>query len=537
MIRRRTTSIDSTTSIEDTRPAADQPVRDQGASLVFALASIVLISMFVLPVMDYTMAVLRADSVRSTVSERTEAVKGGLRAALQDPVELYQACVASGRTTPVELAVPPGLGIRSYCTTTRDALQDVPSDQRYAIALTQVGAEAAIPPNYVAPPERPELDGTIGAAWCTSITAADELQVPCGRVFPGSGASDIDAWQDEATATSQGAKVFHPALPPFRNTLSFSGGYMMPAATGACRVYFPGKYTDDVVIADSTPTYFVSGVYYFERALRISGNAQVVAGTGSMPGCVESDAVAVADAIGAPFDASSTGVGATFVFGANGRLVIDTATSGSNMSFIMNRRLVAEEDPLHVLNNISIMSVNGVFNGSATTRLIRPGQLDVPVSPVQNGGALSPNPWTHFYRASNLVSTPTPAVGCALPLTGVNADCPIIDVNMTTNATVTVRIPGYIAVPQGSVVLNGTPGSGANKSISLGGGVLAAQMQVSGEAPAFLQLGLLNPVVQKTFKIVTETVDGSPKVVSTALVQVNETGGHAVNSWVVQTNG
>ena len=39
---------------------------------------------------------------------------------------------------------------------------------------------------------------------------------------------------------------------------------------------------------------------------------------------------------------------------------------------------------------------------------------------------------------------------------------------------------------------------------------------------------------QKTFKITTETTSGFPKVTSIALVQVNETGGYAVNSWVVQ---
>ena len=78
-------------------------------------------------------------------------------------------------------------------------------------------------------------------------------------------------------------------------------------------------------------------------------------------------------------------------------------------------------------------------------------------------------------------------------------------------------------------------GAEANKNISFGGGVLTAQIGVTGTPPAAFQMGLLNPVVQKTFKIVTETTSGSPKLISTALVQVNETGGNAVNSWVVQT--
>ena len=152
-----------------------------------------------------------------------------------------------------------------------------------------------------------------------------------------------------------------------------------------------------------------------------------------------------------------------------------------------------------------------------------------------NGSVYSPDPWTHFYRASNLVSTPSLPVACALPLSGVTADCPIIDIQLTNASTVTLKIPGYVSVPQGSVLVTGGTGSSANKTISFGGGILAAQMAVDGEPPAFLQLGLLNPVVQKTFKIVTETVSGSPSVRSIALVQVNESGGHAVNSWVIET--
>ncbi|MFN8022382.1 MAG: hypothetical protein U0Q03_12730 [Acidimicrobiales bacterium] len=514
----------------------ERPVRDEGSALIFALITMLLAALVVLPIMEYTMTVVKAGEVRGNITDRTEAVKGGLRTALYDPVALYQACVQSGRTTEIELAVPPGLGIRSYCTTTKDALQDVPSDQRYAITTTQAGSNAYLPANYTAPPDRPDLEGTVGPAWCTSVLATEPI--PCGKAYPNNGSATTTAWQADTSPTTAGSKIFFPALPPFSNNLAFAGGYNMPTGdSGPCKVYFPGKYTDDVVLTGTTPVYFVSGVYYFEKALRISGNAQVVAGTGSTPGCVESDAVAVADAIGAPFDASSSGVGATFVFGANGRLVIDSNTAGTNLKFVMNRRLVAQEDPLSALNDISIMSVNGVFTGSTTLPLDIPGQLNVPVSPVFNGPDYSAEPYSQFYKASNLVSTATAPVGCGLPLSGVTAACPIIDVQFANTSTVNVKIPGYISVPQGSVSIASTAGSEVNKTVSFGGGVLAAQMVVTGEPPASLQLGLLNPVVQKTFKIVTETVSGTPKVSATALVQVNETGGHAVNSWVISTDG
>lgn len=96
-----------------------------------------------------------------------------------------------------------------------------------------------------------------------------------------------------------------------------------------------------------------------------------------------------------------------------------------------------------------------------------------------------------------------------------------------------MKVPCYIAVPQGSISVQTTPGAGVNKSVSFGGGILAAQMSVSADVPQFLQLGLLNPIVQKTFKITTSTTSGNPQIVSVALVQLNETGGYAVNSWLV----
>ena len=126
-------------------------------------------------------------------------------------------------------------------------------------------------------------------------------------------------------------------------------------------------------------------------------------------------------------------------------------------------------------------------------------------------------------------------VHCSLPLTGVTAACPIIDIALTSTAKVEVKIPGYVSIPQGTLSIDVSVGAGVNKNIAFGGGVLTAQIGIPNEIPAAFQMGLLNPVVQKTFKIVTETVSGSPKVRSTALVQVNETGGNAVNSWVIET--
>lgn len=522
-------------------PESAKAVRDEGSALILALVVILVGTMMVLPLMKYTMSVTRANRAVAAKSDRVEAVKGGLRAALYDPAALYAACLLSGRTTPVNLAAPPGLGIKSSCTTTKDALQDVPSDQRYALTSTQAGSEVLIPPPYMSPGgSSPEIDGTISPQWCTSM--AGSPAVPCGRPFPGNGSTDAAAWTLSSSTTTSGGTVFTPYLPPFSNTFGYAGGFAMPPGDlgEQCTVFFPGKYTDDVVITGATPVYFVSGIYYFEKTLRISGNANVVVGAGATQGCADSDSVAVADAIGAPFDAYSSGVGGTWVFGANGRLVIDTATASgaAGMSLVLNRRLVAATDPQAILNDVSIASVTGVWTGTETLNLDVDFNADlvvdlhVPETLVYS--ATPSDAWTQRYKSSVLVSPAAPSVPCAPPPTAPVPGCPIIDINLTTAALVNVKIPGYISVPQGAVSISTAAGAEPNKTIVFGGGIIAAQMNVTPTVPAFMQIGLLNPVVQKTFKIITETLSGTPHVAATALVQVNETGGYAVNSWVVQ---
>ena len=269
---------------------------------------------------------------------------------LYDPAGLYQACANSGASdaSAINLAVPPGLAITTKCTTTAIASQWVPTDLRWALATTMVGASAAIPPPYVAPPSRPDLDGTISAQWCTSAVT-DSL--PCGRTYPNNASTDPMTWVADATTTSTGSKIFLPYVPPVIDTPAFAGGYDLDLGGGQkCKIFFPGRYTDNVVITGTTPVYFVSGVYYFEKAVRLSGDAQVVVGAGAVDGCVDSDAIAVADAGYA--DATSNGVGGTFVFGAQGRLVIDTttaSTTGSGVSLTINRRLVDPTDPENIM--------------------------------------------------------------------------------------------------------------------------------------------------------------------------------------------
>ena len=284
--------------------------QDEGSTLILVLVVILIGAFFVLPMMTYIMTVNKASRMRIEGANSSEVVRGGLRSVLYDPSALYSACAASGVSDPWPSTSP----FRPACRSRRNARpssnqqQFVPTDLRWALTTTMAGAAAAIPPPYVAPPSRPELDGTISEQWCTSAVSES---VPCGKTFPGnaSDATTYPNWTSEATTTSTGSKVFLPYLPSVIDAAGFAGGYNVDVGGGnICKVYFPGRYTDDVVITGTTPVYFVSGIYYFEKTLRFSGDAQVVIGAGATDGCIDSDAVAVAD--GGYADATSNGVGA-----------------------------------------------------------------------------------------------------------------------------------------------------------------------------------------------------------------------------------
>jgi hypothetical protein len=100
-----------------------------------------------------------------------------------------------------------------------------------------------------------------------------------------------------------------------------------------------------------------------------------------------------------------------------------------------------------------------------------------------------------------------------------------------------VFIPGYIAVPQGRVNIAVAPAMSAGKDVQLVGGVLTALFTQTPDQPANTQIGLINRIVQKTFKLVGTTTEGNPQVTSVAIVQINDYGEFAVNSWVTASAG
>lgn len=472
---------------------------DEGSAVIFALVFIIIGSMMLIPMMSYVSVVLRGGEVQSDKAERAEAVRGALRVALADPAALYDTCSASGLHTAVALASPNfGTPVSTECTTLNNAAELDETEMRIAMTVVESGATVPI--------------GTVGTP------------------YSGSGSTNISGWLADTTPTSTGGKIFLPPLPSHGTNHASAAGYMMPSWAGSCRVYFPGTYTDAVTIADTIPTFFTSGVYYFENTVTFGAGANVVVGEGSIEGCTNNSEAAFY-AINAPNRINISGIGATFVFGGAGRLVITDSGSPVGQSIRFNARLV---DPTDVGNyvsaGVSIETVNGVLSGStSSTDLVRPGQLQVPKSTTEtNPGDSTPpvDAASTGYRPSTLV----PSVSPSPPVPAV------IDINLTGTGTTTLYIPGYTSVPQGAINITVGVGKGAGKSVQLLGGVLAAKVTQSVDLPADNQLGMVNRIVQKTFKLVSRTMSGTPRITSIAIIQVNDFGEYAVNSWVTSSS-
>jgi hypothetical protein len=469
-------------------PRRSGTTRDQGSALVIAMAFVLIGALMVTPMLQYAIVVTRTGTSQKEKIERAEAVKGAFRVAMADPSKLYDACSNSGLHNEVVLASPLlELDVVSECTTLKDSLELDDESLRVAMTTTYLASSAPV--------------GSVGS------------------VYPGS--SDVTAWVADTSPVSEGDKILLPPLPAHSLTNPSSVGYAMPSWVGNCRVFFPGRYRDPVTITSNQPVYFASGIYYFDRTVTISGSANVVAGGGTVPGCTN-DQEAAFEALGAPTNHNITGYGTTWIFGGAGRLVFTDSVAGSGPSLQINSRLVAETDIASLPSRgVSILSVNGIDGGGGTALDFSiPGQIFVPASKNAAGAAVQSiaDGYTPSTLRPNALGTPVPA---------------IIDVNLATANPARLWIPGYVGVPQGYINVSVAPGMSAGKSVELLGGVLAGWWTQTPAQPATVTLGIVNRVVQKTFKVVSRTTATNPQVVSTAIVQINDYGEYVVNAWEI----
>lgn len=343
--------------------AADAPdrrrSRDDGSALVLVLVLMVIGSLIVIPTMTYAMTVLRANTVLSNKSQRIEGVKSGLRLALADPMGLYSAC-DGGPSTPITLAptVNNGNTVTTQCYWIGSEFSQGEDEKRVGIVTTQVG-EA--PPSY--------LQGVPGA--------------PVVQTTEG-------GWLDQTSTLSETDKIWLPNLPVHGLNFRPPGGTQMPDGYDACTVYFPGTYVDPVTLAG--PTYFTSGIYYFENEITVKNGADVVVGSGAIPGCT-SDQEAIFYAESVPSTHNMSGLGATWVFGNQARLVVSNDdASGAPVSLRFNARYVQPGDTGDAPSQgVSIETVNGdlLADGVTGAELFVPGKVQVPLSVVGSENPIS----------------------------------------------------------------------------------------------------------------------------------------------------
>lgn len=563
--------------------------RDAGSALPLVLALMVIGALIVIPMLRYTVTVMRHNTALSDKTQRVEALRAGLRVAMADPIDLYEACRYAGETNPVTLASPP------------DLLIDV-TTQCYSIGFASARSDDEL--------RQGAVTSRVGA---TPPSTLQGVPVP---VPTWAGPAD---WLDQATTTSQTGQIWLPNLPVHGLNLRAPGGTQMPSGYPTCRVYFPGTYPDPVVL--DGPTFFTSGIYYFENEVRVQGGASVVVGGGATPGCT-TDQEAIFYAENVPGTHNMTGLGATWVLGGEGRVVV---TNDSDVSLQFNKRYVEDTDLGGLpASDVSIMTVNGLAGGvdydtpdlrvplslvgsdglpatdqgyvpsmltpafsaggvptaapdtpDAPTVTAGPGVARIawavagagapvatytvtatpggsacsvdmstvgPTGPMCDIGSLDPTTsYTFTVVASNAVgaspvSSPSAPIVPAMSNPGLPAPPPpivpvfepVVDFQVGGPAAVTVEIPGYVSLPQGRIEVDNPSGH----PVGIRGGILAAEIGVVDSRPAPIPIGFEPLVVQHKLRIVSTNAQGPER--SIAIVQVNQNGGNAVNSWEVQ---
>lgn len=460
---------------------------DDGSVMLLTLIVVTVLALMVTPLLSYGWTVSRQRSVVAEKNARVEAVKGALRLALADPAKLYAVCADKAPSSPVSLGMPTlAVAVSANCSQVGTRLANL-ADRYQSVATAK--------------------NGTLPSVAARQYTT---------------GTGSPSTWTAETTTVETDDKIWLPNLPVPVSASRNAAGWSMPSNYLGCIVYFPGTYNAAVNIAAGAKVYFTSGVYYFTQPVTVGAGAQVVVGSGAQAGCA-TDQEAWFDAINPPASHGISGGGGQFVFGDAGRLVVN-ATSGTT-SVVFNQRYATSGDTgQEGTTGLSIASVNGEMSAGTFVDTARSGLLQVPKSLVA-GGTPPALATTKGYVPSSLIPANAGALNTVTPIVALSIGA--------SPAKLVFRTAGYVATPQGRVDVSTATGGGAESDVTFGGGVLTATMTTTGPAPATFVIALLNPVVQRTFRIVTTTTSGSPTVTSDAVVFVNQNGLTAVKIWTV----
>jgi hypothetical protein len=333
--------------------------RDEGSALPLVLVMMVLGALVVIPMLTYTVTVLRANTVVVESNREREAAEANVRIALLDPLTLFAEC--DGGAVDVDLMVDTVIADPELTGTTRcERVSEVS-------ALNALGFPT---PNGITATE-------LGTAVPDALTG-DRTATPAGT-------PPVDWWFASARAAAESDTIWLPDLPTFPSAVARPATpYSMPA-TFDCKVFLPGYYDQSLVLDPATlgtnRVYFASGVYYFERDVTVTGDIDVVAGYGveGFDGSECADDLQVSgNLISGPATYGIDGVGATFVFGDAGHLVVENAATGAGPKLRFNQRYGDVDGG----GRISIMSVNGVNADLAEPQFVVDGVVAVPRSNV-----------------------------------------------------------------------------------------------------------------------------------------------------------
>ena len=412
--------------------------RDDGSVLPLVLVLMVVAGLIVIPLLGYTMSVFRSNRVVSDRTGAVEAAKGGVRMAVGDPRNVFLTCDGGGDLTSPDPYINK-LAVAVSC-----------SEIDEVGPLEALGYE--VPIGAVAM----QLGETVPAEF-----SGDRRQSTPVPPYPASS----DWWLGQQSSTATDGTIWMPNLPILPGTLRTNIPFIMPVATyGDCKVFFPGRYDQALTVTGNV--YFASGVYYFEKPVTVAGNANVVVGFGleELPNPDCSDDIQVAANVeGDPGTFGISGGGATWVFGRDGRLIVDDSTTTTTLGLRFNQRY---DDP-ELGGRISIMTVNGndilvpvadhvVSNVNRVPRSLLSDGTTLPVptatayAPSTSASALIPAGLTDKARVPQ---APTGFTATALRYTDVTQRGAIL---LTWNE-VTGQTAGGAFVDGYNITVNGTP--------------------------------------------------------------------------------
>jgi hypothetical protein len=443
---------------------------DDGSSLILVLVFMIVIGLLVIPLLTYSATVFKANTAVKNKVDEVESVKAAMRYAIAQQREApAQLCsIATPGLSPVWVK---NVTVRVSCTYA--ATEVTSSGARKGVVITQNAASA--------------IQWTSASSKVLQGPGLVGDTVPAGTLpfFPdGYSTFSSSSWTADPNVTipviPAPSALWGTSTPPVAYARPSTAAFTLDLVNrNRCSVFFPGWYKQPLTLDGVTNDYFfVSGVYFFEQPLIIKDRARVVAGRpsgsgGTSNGCIPEAEAYAADRV--PNWPMSSGSGATFLFGAAGRLEVR-----DQGVLRMNERVPSTE--------------------TAGTRALNIYQLTAPIG-------------TAPYQ---------------LPTSSLTPTSPIVTLDGLTELTV----PGLIYAPNAQ--FNATA-SGTKAKVSVRGGLTIGTLNLNYAQymPTTFILGLPpGSVVQRTYLFHADS-QGPSKVTSDAVVQINSNGDYAINSWRV----